>query len=220
MAIRLARMLMILVLASLLLPAVAAADGDPASDTLLGENVFYPYAPAVTTSVQRTLNAETAAAQRAGFQIKVALIGSPLDLGVIPSVFGHPQQYANFLDKEISFEGPPHLLVVMAAGYGIQGFGGPAQLAAKALPPPAGKTNTALARAAITAVDRLAAASGHPLNNLRGGPAASTEGAGTGSNAPILIALAAAAVVISAALIMLRRRHVTRPRARVTRRHG
>ena len=33
-------------------PAVAFADGDPASDVLLGDNVFYPYSPAVPRSVQ------------------------------------------------------------------------------------------------------------------------------------------------------------------------
>ncbi len=82
MATRLARTLtalglaLALALAATLLPAVAAADGDPASDVLLGEDVFYPYMPAVTTSVQTVLNAETAAARRAGFPIKVALIAS------------------------------------------------------------------------------------------------------------------------------------------------
>ncbi len=29
-------------LAAMIIPALAAADGDPASDVLLGENVFYP----------------------------------------------------------------------------------------------------------------------------------------------------------------------------------
>ena len=105
---------------------------------LLGLNVFYPFEPPVRRSVQRTLNAETAAAKRAGFPIKVALIASPLDLGVIPSLFGKPQQYADFLDQEISFLGKQPLLVVMSDGYGTQGFGGPAKLAVAA-PAPAGR---------------------------------------------------------------------------------
>jgi hypothetical protein len=41
----------------MLAPAAARADGDPASDVLLGENVFYPYSPPVSTSLQQTLNA-------------------------------------------------------------------------------------------------------------------------------------------------------------------
>ena len=76
---------------------------------------------------QPTLNAETAAAKRAGFPIKVALIASPVDLGVIPDLFGKPQQYADFLDQEISFQGKQPLLVVMAAGYGVAGSDRPGE---------------------------------------------------------------------------------------------
>ena len=76
-------------------PRAARADGDPASDVLLGENVFYPYAPPVSPALQKTLNAETAAAKAAGFPLKVALIAAPVDLGVIPDLFGKPQQYAD-----------------------------------------------------------------------------------------------------------------------------
>ena len=74
----------------LLIAPAALADGDPASDTLLGENVFYPYSPTVPATVQKSLNSETAVAAKAGFPIKVALIASPIDLGVIPSLFGKP----------------------------------------------------------------------------------------------------------------------------------
>ena len=106
---------------SALLPAAVLADGDPASDVLLGENVFYPYSPATSPALQKQLNAETAAAKQAHFPLKVALIGAPVDLGVIPSLFGKPQKYADFLDQEISFQTKQPLLVVMAAGYGVQG---------------------------------------------------------------------------------------------------
>ena len=91
----------------LALPGVAAADGDPASDTLLGENVFYPYSPPVARAVKLELDRQTAAAKRAGFPIKVALIGAPTDLGAVPSLFGKPQAYAKFLDQEISFRAKP-----------------------------------------------------------------------------------------------------------------
>src|SRR6201988_2540105 len=51
-----------------LAPASARADGDPASDVLLGENVFYPYeSPSVSASLMRTLNGATAAADKAHF---------------------------------------------------------------------------------------------------------------------------------------------------------
>src|ERR1700679_174279 len=140
MARRLASLLIMLLLVGTVAPAAGLADGDPASDVLLGQNVFYPSPPPVPAAVQATLNAETAAAKRAGLPIKVALIASPVDLGVIPELFGRPQSYADFLDKEISFEQVQPLLVVMAAGYGTQGVSAAVTRAAKTLAPPVGRT--------------------------------------------------------------------------------
>jgi hypothetical protein len=215
MAIRLLSILTALLSTAMLLPALAVADGDPASDALLGQNVFYPYSPPVPRSVAATLNAETAAAKRAGFPLKVALIGAPVDLGVIPDLFGKPQKYADFLDQEISFQGKQPLLVVMAAGYGVQGVPGPAKLAAAGLHPPAGRTTTDLAQAAIGAVAKLAAASGHKLNGVPGVPGASgSSSGGGGSSTVIVIVLAAAAVLVAGAVIILRRRAPDRSAAR------
>jgi hypothetical protein len=213
MAIRLASTACALLLAAMLIPAAALADGDPASDVLLGQNVFYPYNPPVSKSVAATLNAETAAAKRAGFPLKVALIAAPTDLGVIPDLFGKPQKYADFLDQEISFVGKQRLLVVMAAGYGVRGLNARANLAAAALKPPAGRTSTALATAAVTAVAKLAAASGHKLTGVAGVPGAG-GGSGSSSSAVLVAVLAAGAVVLSGGLILLRRRHPGRPAPR------
>src|SRR6201987_874364 len=93
----LATLLALTVFAVVLTPASARADGDPASDVLLGENVFYPYSPAVSAGLQKTLNAETAPAPRFHFPIKVALTPAPTDLGAIPALFDKPRQYADFL---------------------------------------------------------------------------------------------------------------------------
>jgi hypothetical protein len=185
--------------AVLALPALAAADGDPASDTLLGQNVFYPYSPPVARAAKVQLDQQTAAAKRAGFPIKVALIGAPTDLGTVPSLFGKPQAYAKFLDQEISFQGPQPLLVVMAAGYGVQGVRAPGSLAVSALPKPAGTTSTDLARAAQAAVAKLASASGHALKSE-----GSSANSGGGGSTVLLIALFLAAIVVAAALILLR----------------
>ncbi|MGH2866485.1 MAG: hypothetical protein ACRDNK_02810 [Solirubrobacteraceae bacterium] len=209
MAFRIASILCVVALGGLLVPAAALADGDPASDVLLGDNVFYPYTPAVPRSLQRTLNAETAAAQAAGLPIKVALIAAPTDLGVIPDLFGKPQSYADFLDQEISFTSKQRLLVVMSTGYGVQGFDGPATTAIRGVAKPAGKTSTALAQAALVAVARLAAASGHPIKGVAG-VAPAQAGGGSGSKAPIVIALVVAVVVVTIALIVLRRRQSQR----------
>ncbi|MGB9185936.1 MAG: hypothetical protein WCB67_17925 [Solirubrobacteraceae bacterium] len=207
MASRIASILCVVVLGSLLVPVAALADGDPASDVLLGDNVFYPYTPPVPLSIQRTLNAETTAAKAAGLPVKVALIAAPTDLGVIPDLFGKPQSYADFLDQEISFTSKQRLLVVMSTGYGVQGFDGPATTAIRGVAKPAGKTSTALARAAIVAVARLAAASGHPLKGVPGvNRAPAQSGASGGSKAPIVIALVLAVALVAIALIVLRRR--------------
>ncbi|MGI8711884.1 MAG: hypothetical protein ACR2NR_01625 [Solirubrobacteraceae bacterium] len=200
---RAAGLLSLLLCSALLLPTLAGADGDPASDVLLGENVFYPYTPTVANPVQARLNAETNAATRAGFPIKVALIASPPDLGVLPSLFGKPQSYADFLDKEISFRGAQPLLVVMAAGYGIAGVRAPGSLALEAVPKPAGKTSTDLAQAAVTAVSKLASASGHPLT---AGSGQRSPSGGSGGNVLLLIVLVLAAVLVATALLVLRAR--------------
>src|SRR4030088_328664 len=160
---RFTRTLVAVLAAATLLPVAARADGDPASDVLLGENVFYPYTPPVSASLTKQLNAEGAAAAKAGFPIKVALIASPVDLGVIPDLFNKPQKYADFLDLEISFQTKQPLLVVMPAGFGGAALGAPATAALKTLTKPAGKQSSDLARAAIPAIAKLAAASRHPL---------------------------------------------------------
>jgi hypothetical protein len=185
--------------ALMLVPVGALADGDPASDVLLGENVFYPYSPPVSGALQQSLNQATAAAKKAGFPIKVALIASPVDLGVIPDLFGKPQKYADFLVQEISFQTKQRLLVVMAAGFGSAGLGSAAAAEVAKLTPPSGKTSDDLARAAISAVSKLAAAAGHPIS---GG---SSGGGGSGSTV-LLIALIVAALAVAATLLALRRR--------------
>ena len=199
---RLARLLAILVFALTVVPAGALADGDPASDVLLGENVFYPYMPPVSAAIQGKLNTVTAAAARAHFPLKVALIGSPVDLGVIPYMFGKPQMYADFLDQEISFAGKQPLLVVMWNGYGVQGFDKQARTASASLDKPAGKAGNDLATAAIAAVAKLATAAGHPI----GATGASGGSGGSTTTTVILVVLIAAAIGTSLAIVVIRRR--------------
>jgi hypothetical protein len=190
----------------------ALADGDPASDVLLGLNVYYPYTPTVSNALQAKLNAETTAAARQHFPLKVALIESPIDLGVIPELFGKPQKYADFLDQEISFEGPQPLLVVMADGYGERGLTPAAQTALASVRNPAGSGSDALAQAAVTAVAKLAEAEGHPLQSSSSGGGGSGSGSGSGQ-ALLLVVLGLAAIATASALLVLRHRQAAaRPR--------
>lgn len=191
-------------------PAGVRADADPASDVLLGESVFYPYSPPVSQAIQNQLNAEVAAAGRAHFPIKVALIASPVDLGAIPNLFGKPQSYASFLDQEISFQGGKQpLLVVMSAGYGVAGLPQPAMAAAGSLPKPTGAQGDDLAQAASVAVSRLAAAAGARV---------STSGQtsdGAGSSTALTVAIVAVVAVLAAgAILLVRRRRLANPAAR------
>jgi hypothetical protein len=190
-----------------IVPGAARADGDPASDMLLAQNVFYPFAPAVSAAVQKTLNAEAAAAGHAHFPIKVALIESPADLGAIPSLFAKPQQYASFLDQEISFANTKDLLlVVMPNGYGVAGLTPPATSAATSLPRPTERGSDGLARAALAAIPKLAAASGHPIGAVSGASGTGAGGGGGGATVGGAAALAVGAVVIAGGVMWFRRR--------------
>jgi hypothetical protein len=146
----------------------AQADGDPASDVLATETLFLPQDAGLQPGQQVQLTSLLAAAQRSGYRVRAALIASATDLGSITELWRQPQTYAHFLGQELSlvYHGP--LLVLMPNGYGLYGVGGasvqPTEL--DGLPSPKG----ALGPAAITAIRRLAAASGHPL------PLPSTKG--------------------------------------------
>jgi hypothetical protein len=196
------RVIVLCLLAMLAVAANALADADPASDVLLGANVFYPYSPPVSADLEKTLNGVVAAARRARFPIKVALIDSPTDLGGLPSFFGKPQRYASFLDQELGFISPnPPLLVVMPNGYGVKGLPDAASTAAASLPKPTGTQSSDLVRAAIVAVPKLAAAAGHPLGRASG----SSGGGGSSALVPV-IALVVVAVGAAGGVLAYRSR--------------
>ena len=173
-------------------PARAYADGDPASDVLLEENVFFPYAHPTDPRLERELGAAAAAGARAGVPIKVALIGSPVDLGAITALWREPQRYADYLDTEISFSQRQPLLVVMPGGYGHQSLSGQADAAVARLRLPTGATGDDLARAAIIAIEQIAAAEGHPIS-VADAPTAASGGSGTTAILVAVLSLAALA---------------------------
>src|SRR3954447_12186353 len=92
-----------LALPLLVLAAPAAwADGDPASDVLLSQDSFLPYAPPVTPRLATALKAVLKQAREAGFPMKVAVILTANDLGAYPQMFNTPQPYADLLTRELS----------------------------------------------------------------------------------------------------------------------
>ena len=163
----------------------ASADGDPASDVLTFQKVFFPYTPPVSSGLQVKLIALTNEAADQHYPIRVAIIGSKVDLGAVPQLFGKPQRYARFLYQEISFVYQGQLLIVMPQGLGSVGPVAPAivkrALAGIKVDPGAGPDG--LAQAAIAAVEQIAVEAGHPL------------GGGGGSTGTILAAVGAAVVI-------------------------
>ena len=139
----------------------ARADGDPASDILLSQDVFFPYSPPTSQGVAQALVELTKRARRAGWPIKVAIIATPQDLGAAASLYSNPQGYANFLASEIG-GGKLRLLIVMPAGFGGQNLGAGVDKALAGLGPIEGGGDP-LAKLALTAVARLATADGHKV---------------------------------------------------------
>jgi hypothetical protein len=98
--------------------STALADGDPASDFLVGTDVYLPF-PAPSAETGRALLTQVASVYAAGYRIKVAVIATRSDLGSVTSLMGHPTVYAHFLGAELPsiYVGP--LLIVMQSGFGI-----------------------------------------------------------------------------------------------------
>jgi hypothetical protein len=189
------------------LPALARADGDPASDVLLGQDVFTGYGQ-VSAKVQDELDSVTTSAARAGYPVRIALIAGKGDLGSVPQEFGHPAKYAYFLDYEISTAVSGVVLVVMPKGFGVASGGRP-QSNAVLHGIPIGTGTNGLGIAAVAATEKLAAAAGHRL----AGDAASATVPLTASGAQVsdaletlLVLTVLAVLAVSAAVVARRRR--------------
>jgi len=192
---------LVVVTVCLCAPSVARANGDPASDYLLSQNVFLPFTTKIDNDAVKRLGVALREADKQHFRIRVAVILSQSDLGTAFSLFGKPEKYAAFLGLELSFVYRGRLLVVMPSGYGFAVKGDPdpkASAVLKKLPPP-GRNATAEVGAAIVAVQRLAATAGHRIVVPKGG--------GSDSRDRITIAAAVTAgIAFAAALVLYRRR--------------
>jgi hypothetical protein len=144
-------------------PSSARADGDPASDVLATQPLFLPQDAGLPLGQQGQLAGLLQAAGRSGYGVRVALVASRADLGSVTELWRQPETYARFLGQELSlvYRGP--LLVIMPNGFGTYGPGAAAAQSALAgvrIPPEGG---AGLGTAALAAVERLAAASGHAV---------------------------------------------------------
>jgi hypothetical protein len=201
------------VLVAALGAGMARADGDPASDYLIGQKAFLSYDAKIPRASQQKLLRAVESANAQGFPVKVALIWTSYDLGSVPQLFRNPRYYARFLDTEDSYwlKTKTRLVVVMPNGLGFAQWkhdpsAGYRTLAGiKVSPTPSG-----MAKAATTAVVKLAAAAGIHVSTSGASSSSTTTdtqtGSGSGGRVEILVAVVAALALGVAARVLIRRR--------------
>jgi len=193
------------------LAALARADGDPASDYLITQPVYFPYDGKFSPELEGRLLALAREAKAQGFPIKVALIPDSYDLGSITVLWRKPKLYARFLGEEDAAFFKQRLLIVMPNGFGFYrpGRAVDAEYATLAkIPIPPG--DDGLVQAAISGVQALAAAGGVKL----AAPTHVQTPAQRNSHDRIVIIVAAAVALALAWLLRLalRRRGTRSPR--------
>jgi len=184
----------------------ANADGDPASDYLLNQRVFFPFDLTFPAAQKARFAGFVAAANAQGFRIRVALIPDSYDLGSITPLWRKPRTYARFLGQELAFVYKQRLLVVMPNGYGFNWPGHSTKRAyavLDALPPPRSQAN--LLGSTTLAVERLAAAEGATIAAPKDAAASGAERQG---HTGVLVGLAVGALLLLAVLGGLALRHV------------
>jgi hypothetical protein len=198
------RALLVVVLGALLAVPAARANGDPASDVLLTQPVFFPFDATLSDSDREALLKTVDDADKRGYKIRVALIPFTSDLGTAVSLWKHPEDYSKFLGKELAFVYRNRLLVVQPSGFGFYDRGKPVGKEQRVLAKvPVGQTPAALTHSADAAVRALAAANGVTL------PAAKTKSTATRDRLIIV-----AAVLLILLIIFVPGRWLRRGRSR------
>ena len=193
------------------LATVARADGDPASDYLITQPVYFPYDGKFSPEVEGRLLELAREAKAQGFPIKVALIPDAYDLGSITVLWRKPKLYARFLGEEDTAFFKQRLLIVMPNGFGFYRPGQSVRAEYATLAKiRIGPGDDGLAEAAIAGIQALAAAGGVKL----AAPAHVQTPAQRNSHDRIVIIVAAAVALALAWLLRLalRRRRTQSPR--------
>ena len=202
------RLLAVALLAALFAAPAAHADGDPASDYLLAQKVFFPYDLKVPPDSQRQLTALVDEANAKGYTLRVAMIWSSYDLGSITALWRKPRVYARFLGTELRYVYKNRLLIVMPNGFGFNDPRRPSTdgyktLSKVSIPP---GTN-GFVEATRNAVVALAAADGVKLSGT-----VTTHRSSQGRDRLVIVVAALAVLLVAAGLrLALRRRGRQRP---------
>lgn len=200
------RLLLVGIALFCVLGGTARADGDPASDYLLGTQVFIPFDLKLPKASQQDLISLVHDANTSGYTIRVALIGSAYDMGSVTSLWRKPKPYAKFLGTELTFVYKNRLLVVMPNGFG---FNRPGHSSTKEYATLSkikiGPGATGLLTAAQTGVQQLAAASGVTIKRTGN----SSGGHSMAHDRIVIIIAALALLAVAVALRLLLRRKGT-----------
>jgi hypothetical protein len=190
--------------ASLAAPVAARADGDPASDVIISQNVFFSYTK-LPESSKETLGRVVSEANRGGYTVRVALIGNRFDLGSVPVFWKKPQQYAKFLSQELLGPAPytNRVLTVMPNGFGLSRTGKdlPSDRRALDAVPSAQTRGEDIAAAGARAVRQLAV-----LHGVKVDASAPSKGGGADNERLIIGGAVLAVVALAAVLAVLRSR--------------
>ena len=199
--------LLVAAVLSCLLAAGARADGDPASDYLLAQRIFFPFDAKIPPQKQRELSAVVDGANRAGLKIRVALIWSSYDLGAITSLWKKPRTYARFLGEELQYVYKQRLLIVMPGGFGMYWHGHPVDREYGTLSSvPIGHSPSGLVDAASVAVQKLAKQK-HITIRAAAEPSASSSGGGATHRTAVIVLAAVGGIALLVLLrLALRRR--------------
>ena len=188
---------------SLAVPVAARADGDPASDVIISQNVFFSYTK-LPESSKETLGRVVAEANRGGYTVRVALIGNRFDLGSVPVFWQKPQQYAKFLSQELLGPAPytNRVLTVMPNGFGLSRSGKelPSDRRALDAVPSAQTRGEDIAAAGARAVRQLAV-----LHGVEVDVNAPSKGGGADRDRLVVGGAALAVVALAAVLAVLRK---------------
>ena len=150
-------------------PAAVLADGDPASDVLITDDIFVPYERPSENQVSK-LRGVIQQAREAGQPVRVAVIHSARDLGAVTNLYGHPQEYANLLARELQNpveadqegHGEP-LIIVMPAGFGTKNVPPEVDRRLRGAEVPSDASPDELVAAVGWGVQELARISGRPI---------------------------------------------------------
>jgi nucleotide-binding universal stress UspA family protein len=202
------RLLLLTALAALVAVPAARANGDPASDVLIVNQVYIGPEVPISNADRDALTKTVAAANERGYPIRVALIPFTSDLGTAVSLWRRPQDYARFLGSELAFVYTKRLLIAMPSGFGVYHRNRPVakeqRVLARVRP---GTTPTAVAQQTTKAVRALAAADGITLP---------VESGGGGSDWRDRIIIVAAGVAILLIIFVPGRRRLRRGRGTST----